>query len=162
MTRYAYRLETKRIRETDFPYSTTQIINPAKVVEFCKSLEYADQEKQVVIFLNTKNRVIGITIQPGTIDRAVIYPREIVKSALLCSAAAVILVHNHPSGDPNPSPEDKALCQSIVNASALLDIRCLDNIVIGEGGRYFSFTEGMLMPGINREGQMNLVINGGR
>jgi DNA repair protein RadC len=149
MTKCAYRIESKRIRETDFPYSSKQISSPAAVAEFSKSLEDADQEKQVVLFLNTKNKLIGISIQPGSINRAVIYPREIIKSALLCGAASIILVHNHPSGDPTPSQEDKALCQSIYNACALLDISCLDQIIIGEGGKYFSFTESRLLPQIN-------------
>ncbi len=131
--KYAYRIETKRIREEEFPYSGQSLNSPQDAASFARSLENADIEKMLILYLNTKNRLIGIQITNGTIDRQVIYPREIVKYALLSSAASLILIH--PSGMPDPSPEDKALTSNIKAACQLLDIRVLDHIILGEEGK---------------------------
>ncbi len=143
--KYAYRIETKRIREEEFPYSGQSLNSPNDAARFARSLENADIEKMVILYLNTKNRLICIQITNGTIDRQIIYPREIVKHALLSSAASLILIHNHPSGMPDPSPEDKALTSNIKSACQLLDIRVLDHVILGEEGRYFSFQEGRIL-----------------
>ncbi len=143
--RYAYRIETKRIREEEFPYSGQSLNSPNDAARFAQSLENADIEKMVILYLNTKNRLICIQITNGTIDRQIIYPREIVKHALLSSAASLILIHNHPSGMPDPSPEDKALTCNVKAACQLLDIRVLDHLILGEEGRYFSFQEARIL-----------------
>ena len=146
MTRYAYRLETKRIRETDFPYSAKEpLSSPAMVVDFAKSLQGADVEKMLVLYLNAKNKLVCIQVFIGTIDRSVIYPREIIKHAILSGALNVVLVHNHPSGDPTPSPEDKNLTRTLSEACKAVDMRVLDHVIIGEHGKYFSLTEAGLM-----------------
>ena len=94
MTIFAYRLETKRVKDPDFPYMGKNLTNPEAVAEFCRSLQDSDVEKMIVLHLTTKNRLIGIQVFSGTVDRAVIHPRELVKQSLLTSAAAIILVHN--------------------------------------------------------------------
>jgi DNA repair protein RadC len=94
MTKFAYRLETKRVKDPDFPYLGRNFINPEAVAEFCRSLQDSDVEKMIVLHLTTKNRLIGIQVFSGTVDKAVIHPRELVKQSLLSSAAAIILVHN--------------------------------------------------------------------
>ena len=102
----------------------------------------------MVIFLNTKNKALDYkVIQEGTVDRAVIYPRRMVEEALARHAAGVILVHNHPSGDSEPSPEDKQLTRSLVDAARTIDLRVLDHIIVGKEG-YCSFLESRLMPGL--------------
>ena len=93
------------------------------------------------LFLDNKHRVIAFEeMFRGTIDSASVYPREIVKAALECNAAALILAHNHPSGDSEPSMADRAITQRIRSAVELLDIRLLDHFIVGDGN-CFSFAE---------------------
>jgi len=142
---YAYRLETRRIKEDTFPYSNQTLSSPGDVVNFTRTLENSDIEKFLVLYLNTKNRLICIQVTQGTIDHNAVYPREVIKHALLASAASILLVHNHPSGIPDPSPEDKNLTASIKAACTLLDIRLLDHVIIGEEGKHFSFQEARIL-----------------
>ncbi len=100
-----------------------------------------DQEVFSVVFLNTKHRVLKIEeLFRGTIDAASVYPREVVKRALALSSSALVAVHNHPSGNPEPSREDQRLTHELREACKLIDIVLLDHIVIG-GNDYFSFAE---------------------
>ena len=94
MTKFAYLLETKRVKDPDFPYVGKNFAHPEAVAEFCRSLLDSDVEKMIVLHLTTKNSLIGIQVFPGTVDRAIIHPRELVKQSLLTGAAAIILVHN--------------------------------------------------------------------
>jgi DNA repair protein RadC len=101
-----------------------------------------DREVMVVIPLNTRNRVIAIDlVAVGAINTSAITVREMYKSAILCNAAAVIAAHNHPSGDPTPSPEDLELTRKLIDAGELLDIDFLDHLILGEGGRFTSIRE---------------------
>ena len=101
----------------------------------------ADREHSVVLLLNTQNEVIGInTVTMGTLDASLVHPREVFKPAILASAASVILAHNHPSGDPTPSAEDRAVTHQIKAAGDVVGIPVLDHIVIGDG-RFVSFAE---------------------
>ncbi len=144
--RSAYRLEVRRVKEPDYPYNGALFDQPIKVVEFVKALESSDIEKMLILYLTSKNKLVCLQVFPGTIDRASIYPREIVKHAILSNAASVIIVHNHPSGDPTPSPEDKNLTRTIVESCKLVDMRVLDHIIIGTEGNYFSFAQAGMMP----------------
>ena len=98
-----------------------------------------------VLFLDNRNRLLADEAQQrGTVNHTPVYPREVVKRALELHATALIMVHNHPSGDPTPSPEDIAMTQHIKAASAALSIVVHDHIIIGNG-RWFSFRkEGLL------------------
>ncbi len=88
-----------------------------------------------VLFLNKKNHLIADEVQhSGTVDQTAAYPREIVKRALELGATALILVHNHPSGDPNPSPADIALTRQIVQAAQGLGIVIHDHLIVAKGG----------------------------
>ena len=98
---YAKRLETRIVKESDFPYHAEQpMSSPAAVAQFARTLQDSDVEKLLVLYLNTKNFLNCIQVMRGTIDRTVIYPREIIKHAILSNAASLVLVHNHPSGYP--------------------------------------------------------------
>ena len=89
-------------------------------------------ERVRVLYLDARNRLIlDHQAQEGTIDEAAIHPREVVKKALEVGATALILVHNHPSGDPTPSPDDVAVTRAMVQAGKLLDVDLLDHLVIG-------------------------------
>ena len=94
MAQYAYRLETRRVKEPNFPYTGKGFTYPEAVAEFCRSLQDSDVERMIVLHLTTKNGLIGIQFFSGTVDRAVVHPREIIKYALLAGGAGVILVHN--------------------------------------------------------------------
>ena len=100
-----------------------------------------DQEHLRTVLLDTKNRVQTIaTVYVGSVNTAMIRVGEVFKAALAWNSAALIVVHNHPSGDPSPSPEDVLITHQIVAAGKLLDIDVLDHLVIGQG-RYCSMRE---------------------
>jgi len=100
----------------------------------------------VILLLDQKNQVIGInTVSMGSLTASVVHPRECFKPAILCNAVSLICGHNHPSGDCQPSREDRALTTRLVEAGKLLGIAVLDHIIIGGEERYFSFAdEGLL------------------
>jgi DNA repair protein RadC len=100
-----------------------------------------DHEVFAIVFLDTKHRVLAIEeLFHGTIDAASVFPREIIKKALTLGAGALIAVHNHPSGIPEPSAEDRAITQELKAACQVMDLRLLDHLVIGANS-YFSFAE---------------------
>jgi DNA repair protein RadC len=106
----------------------------------------ADREHFVVFFVDQKNRVIGMhTVSMGSLSASVVHPRETFKAAILANAAGIVCGHNHPSGDVQPSMEDRAITKRLVDAGKLLGIEVLDHIIIGRAGVYFSFAdEGLL------------------
>jgi DNA repair protein RadC len=93
--------------------------------------------------VNRKNEVIGInTVSVGSLSASIVSPREVFKPAILANAAALICAHNHPSGAPTPSAEDRALTERLSQAGKLLDIQVLDHIIIGDGTTaYYSFAD---------------------
>jgi DNA repair protein RadC len=100
-----------------------------------------DREHMYGLFLDAKHALIGINhIAMGNMTEAIIHPREVFKCAILLNAAALILAHNHPSGDPTPSVEDRLLTTRLAEAGALLGITLLDHLIIGED-RYYSFAD---------------------
>ena len=93
-----------------------------------------EQEQLRVILLNTRNHVLGIkTIYQGSLNSSQVRVGELFRPAIRENAAAIIIVHNHPSGDPSPSPDDIAITQAIIKAGKLLDIQVLDHLIIGQG-----------------------------
>lgn len=104
-------------------------------------VELLAEERMYALLLSTKNRVNAIQeVSVGTLNSSVVHPREIFKAAILSNAASLILVHNHPSGDPTPSPEDVALTKKLIEAGLLLNIPILDHVVMGDR-RYASLKE---------------------
>ena len=116
--------------------------SPAAVKEYlCVKLAGYEHEVFAVLFLDSQHRLIEYTeMFRGTIDSASVYPRELVKEALRLNAAAVIVSHNHPSGNPEPSAADRALTQRLKESLALVDVRTLDHIVV-TGSSTTSFAE---------------------
>ncbi|WP_020375029.1 JAB domain-containing protein [Sulfobacillus thermosulfidooxidans] len=99
----------------------------------------ADREQFVVLTLDTKGYATGLhTVAMGTLDSVTVHPREVFKMAILINAAAIIVGHNHPSGDPTPSPEDHRVTQRLVRAGELLGIPVWDHLVLGEAGAFVS------------------------
>ena len=111
--------------------------------ESIESAQWYDTEKEafVVFLLDRKNRVKGWNlVSLGTVDSSLVHPREVFRAACVVSAASVIVAHNHPSGDPTPSPEDVRVTEMLVDAGKLLDIAVLDHLVIGRN-RFVSMKE---------------------
>jgi DNA repair protein RadC len=101
-----------------------------------------DRETFVVALLSVRHRVLAFnTVSVGCATSALVHAREVFKPAILAGAAAVILSHNHPSGDPEPSAEDLSLTRRLVAAGTLLGIDVLDHVIIGELGRFVSLKE---------------------
>ena len=101
-----------------------------------------DREHFWTVLLDGKNRVTGLNlVSIGTLTAALVHPREVFKPAIAGTAAAVILVHNHPSGEATPSAEDLALTKRLCEVGELIGIRVLDHIVLGDGGSFRSMAE---------------------
>jgi DNA repair protein RadC len=115
-----------------------------------------DIETMYCIFLDTKNRVIGIEkVSEGTINHAAVYPREIVKRLIANKATAAVLVHNHPSGDPAPSAEDKQLTVKVIIALFSIDAHLHDHVIVGD--TYHSMTDaGFVKSIINRVNNLSV------
>ena len=144
MTKYAYSLKTERVREKDFPYNGEQITNTDALVSFVRKLQDSDIEKFITIYLDAQNKVICIQVINGTVNQAIVYPREVFKHALLSGACAVVLVHNHPSGEIKPSDSDISLTRKIQEIARMFEILVHDHLIIAHE-RFFSFREGGLM-----------------
>ena len=122
-------VQERAATEGDFMTSPSQTFDYFKLFY----AEKQDREHFALMLLDSQHKVLECNvIFSGTIDGAAIYPREIVKTALSANAAAVILAHNHPSGQPEPSAADKRITERIKSALALLDIRVLDHIIVGD------------------------------
>lgn len=108
--------------------------NPASIARYyMEDLRHANQEQMKLLLLNTKSRLIGETdISKGTVNAAVISPRELFVEALQKNAVSIVLLHNHPSGDPTPSKEDVLITRRIQEAGLLIGVELLDHIVIGD------------------------------
>ena len=108
----------------------------SNVLDYCRTaMAFADKEQLRVLFLDKRNRLIADELQQeGTVDHTPVYPREVVKRALKLSATALILVHNHPSGDPTPSRADIQMTQSIIDVAKPLGISVHDHIIVGKDG----------------------------
>ena len=106
------------------------------VIGYCRSsMAFADKEQFRLLFLDKRNQLIADEVQQvGTVDHTPVYPREVIKRALELSATALILVHNHPCGDPSPSQADIQMTKAIIDIAAPLGISVHDHIIVGKGG----------------------------
>jgi DNA repair protein RadC len=119
-----------------------QITCTSELLDYCKTyMGGLKDERFCVIYLDAQNRLTNIeTIQEGIVNQAVVYPRKVLENALKQKASAVILVHNHPSGQVKPSDADIRLTKTIQETARILDIIVHDHVIIGEN-RFFSFRE---------------------
>ena len=108
----------------------------SQVIEYCRAaMAFEDREQFRILFLDKKNALIADEVQQtGTVDHTPVYPREVVRRALELSSTAVILVHNHPSGDPTPSRADIDMTRTIIETAKPLGIAVHDHIIIGKSG----------------------------
>ena len=141
-------LQLKAIAEISARLSKSMSLNLYKVTSpksvaqvYMEEMRYLEQEHIKVVFLDTKNGIIADkTISVGTVNASLVDPREIFKEALRYKAVSIIMLHNHPSGDPEPSEADVQVTRVVRDAGRLLNILLIDHIVIGDGS-YISFKE---------------------
>lgn len=140
-------LELGRRLAREGPVERARIGGPRDVYERCApTMRDLDREEFRVLLLNAQHEVNReLTVTTGVLDGSVIHPREVFKEAIARRAAALILVHNHPSGDPTPSAEDRAVTRQLTGAGQVIGIPVLDHVVVGDG-RYVSFVESGLLP----------------
>ena len=136
------------VREGRVPCYNQQIRSAVDAATLLQTyLEGTDRENFVVIALSQKNKVIAIhTVSIGSLTASIVHPREVFKFCILANCASIIIAHNHPSGDCQPSREDRALTQRLVEAGKLLGIAVIDHVIIGDGtSAYFSFANENLL-----------------
>lgn len=137
---------SRRIQSQSKLFSNKKISSPKEIAEiFIPLLRDELKEKFIVVCLNSANRIIKQeTISIGNLNSSVVHPREIFKVAIDSSAANIILIHNHPSGNPDPSNEDISITKKIAESGKILDIPVFDHIIIA-GNTYTSFVEKRLL-----------------
>lgn len=116
---------------------------PAEVARYL-ALRYCERDQEVMgaLFLDVRNRLLGEKeLFRGTLDKAIVEPREILKESLLRGAAAVVVFHTHPSGDPTPSQEDLLFTRHLKDAGAIVGVRLADHLILGRSGRWVSLRE---------------------
>ena len=135
------------IAESPLAYQkNTRYTSPQQVSDLFTALQDETKEFFVCLHLDGKNKIVCFeVVSIGSLNQSIVHPREVFKTALLTSAAAIILVHNHPTGDPSPSQEDIIITRRLKEAGELLGIKLLDHVIIGAEGSFISFaTQGML------------------
>lgn len=125
----------------DYLGTGTRFTAPSQVFETFSFLMRETKEMFLTLHLDGKNRIICLDlVSIGSLNQSIVHPREVFKSALLSSTASLILVHQHPTGDPAPSQEDIAITRRLKEAGEILGIKILDHIIVGDG-EYLSFVE---------------------
>lgn len=137
----------KLVRDGSQAVERKKVVSPVTAANLLHQyLDGADREHFVVLLLDTHHQIIGIhTVTIGTLDTSLIHPREVFKPAILANASAVLLAHNHPSGDPTPSAEDRAVTRQLVAAGELIGIQVVDHVILGDAPRYASFLEACIL-----------------
>jgi DNA repair protein RadC len=137
--------ERQVVRESAPAYlETRRFTSAVQVAELFRDLEMESKEHFLCLHLDGKNRIVCLDrVSVGSLNQSIVHPREVFKTAILSSAAAIILVHNHPTGDVTPSAEDREVTRRLAEVGQLVGIRVLDHVIVGDG--YFSFAEGGLL-----------------
>lgn len=139
--------ETVTVREeiTDYLKPGNRFSSPQQVYETFSFLMKETKEMFLTLHLDGKNRIMAMDmVSIGSLNQSIVHPREVFKTACLSNAAALILIHQHPSGDPAPSSEDVSITRRLKEAGEIMGIRVLDHVIVGDG-TYFSFTEGGML-----------------
>ena len=147
MTRINF-YKLKIVKEDSELYEVPVINSPTEVYQAAKQLLALHEEPEehfCILCLNTKNKIVGVhTISIGSLNASIVHPREVFKAAMLNNASGIICLHNHPSGDPEPSREDIESTRRLVKAGEIMGIKVLDHVIIGEQS-YSSMKEKCLM-----------------
>lgn len=139
---YTARVRVELVRDAPPPTTAIPLRNSGDLYALLRDEAAGwDRERFISVMLDNRHRVLGIEeVSVGTLTSSLVHPRELFKAIILSNAAAFMVVHGHPSGDPTPSQEDIAITCRLREAADLLGIRFLDHIVIGRG-RYISFVD---------------------
>jgi DNA repair protein RadC len=135
------------VRDSSLPFDRCRIANSSQAHPIIRKLiethGQSDREQFCVVMLNVKNEITGVNIvSTGSVSSASVCPREVLKPAILSNAAAMILSHNHPSGDVEPSQEDLAVTKTIIQASRIIGIQVHEHIIVSmHDDRYYSFAD---------------------
>ncbi|MBU1194085.1 MAG: JAB domain-containing protein [Proteobacteria bacterium] len=135
------------VRDEHIKFEQTRLSNSSEAQRIIRNLiklqGQPDREQFCVLLLDAKNKTIGLNIvSTGSLSSATVHPREVLKPAILSNASAMILAHNHPSGELIPSPEDKAITKRIIQASVIIGITVHEHLIISiDEDRYFSFAD---------------------
>ena len=141
---YVPLVKLKMVKEKELPYSGERLNSPDKVSEFAlQILKGADRECLLVISVNTKCKPLAVeVVSIGSVDFSYAVPREIFKHAVLCNASGILLVHNHPSGDCEPSKADLDTTKRVRKAGEILGVDVFDHVIVGdEKDTYYSLRE---------------------
>jgi len=118
------------------------VTGPAELASHLKEIAMADREHMVCVFLDTKNRAVARqVISIGTLNASLVHPREVFKAALLSNANSIILTHNHPSSEINPSTDDDEVTRRIARAGGLLNVPLLDHVILSPDGGFYSYRD---------------------
>ncbi len=135
--------ETMTVKEeiTDYLKTGTRYTSPTQVYETFSFLMQETKEMFITLHLDGKNRIICMDlVSIGSLNQSIVHPRELFKTACLSNAAAIICVHQHPTGDPTPSSEDISITRRLKEAGEIMGIKLLDHIIVGDN-QYLSFVE---------------------
>lgn len=137
----------KLVKESSVLYETRTIRSPYDAYKLIKNfLIDSDREKFVVACLDTKNQPVNISVVSiGSVNSAIIHPREVFKVAMLSNASKIICFHNHPSGNLKCSKEDENITNRLKECGEILGIELVDHIIVGDNDTYFSFKENCMM-----------------
>jgi len=143
--KYIPQIEVSLVREIQVSsprYSCSEAVAKS---EIAKDLLKSDREKFICLHLNIKNQLISFeAVSTGSLTASIVHPREVYKAAILANAASVVFMHNHPSGDPEPSLDDIEVTRRLAKAGAILGISVLDHIIVAQKD-YFSFKQKNMM-----------------
>jgi len=132
----------KEIKTSAHKYNSSEEVAKS---EFAENLLKSDREKFICIHLNIKNQIISFeVVSTGSLTSSIVHPREVYKGAILSNAASVIFMHNHPSGDPEPSNDDMEITKRLEKAGNILGINVLDHIIVAQKG-FYSFRQNNLI-----------------
>jgi len=135
--------ETITVKEeiTDYLKTGTRYNTPSQVYETFRFLMKETKEMFMTLHLDGKNRIVCMDlVSIGSLNQSIVHPREVFKTACISNAAAIICVHQHPTGDPTPSSEDISITRRLKEAGEIMGIKVLDHIIVGDG-EYMSFVE---------------------
>lgn len=136
---YSFTMIRKRIAD----HNHNAIDTPDKVASLCQDLEQYDREHLVALYMDSRMHLIGReTLHVGTTDSCMISPRDVFRGCLLAGALRVALVHNHPSGNPEPSSDDIQVAEQFEKLGEMLNLEMVDFLTIGQDGKYWSYSAG--------------------
>jgi len=137
--------EILKLKEDIYKYRGETIKDENDAIRYIKAVAPLDKEVAYCIFLDAKNNILDLKcISEGSLSFTIISPREIIKHAIAVGALSVIVIHNHPSGDPSPSEDDKKITKKLLFALKPVDIELLDHIIIGNNNNYSFCAEGII------------------